>query len=136
MISTRITEQGGTRGWNGFEMPLTIKSRIEDGFAIVEIAGQLTLGPGLPVLREDIRKMLGAKQLSGLILQVSEVTQADSSGLGELTMVYTLATKRGCAIRLVEASARLKKMLEVTHLDGLLPTATDIPSAKAEIQKL
>lgn len=115
-------------------MALTIKSRFEEDFGILELAGQLTLGPGLSSLREDARKVLGGRKLAGLILYVPEVRQADSAGLGELTLVYTLATKRGCPIRLVEASAHLKKMLEVTHLDGLLPAVDDIRTAKAEMK--
>jgi len=115
-------------------MPLNIESRVEDSFAILELAGQLTVGPGLSTLRDDARKLLSSSKLSGLILHVSQITQADSAGLGELTLVYTLATKRGCPIRLVEASPHLRKMLEITHLDGLLPSAADINSAKQEMK--
>ncbi|MBV9405980.1 MAG: STAS domain-containing protein [Acidobacteriaceae bacterium] len=115
-------------------MPLNIESRLEDSFAILELAGQLTVGPALSTLRDDARKLLSSSKLSGLILHVSQITQADSAGLGELTLVYTLATKRGCPIRLVEASPHLRKMLEITHLDGLLPSAADINSAKQEMK--
>lgn len=115
-------------------MALKVRSRVEDGFAILEVAGQLTLGPELPALRDDARRVLGSGKLSGVIVQVSEVTQADSAGLGELTMLYTLASKRGYPIRLVDASPRLRKMLEVTHLDGLFPAAEDIRAAKAQMR--
>ncbi len=115
-------------------MALSIKSHVEDDFGILELAGQLTLGPGLSILRDDARKVLGTKKLSGLILHVSQVTQADSAGLGELTLVYTLASKRGCPIRLVQVTPHLRKMLEVTHLDGLLPATEDIGMAKAEMK--
>ena len=115
-------------------MPLNIKSRVEDSFAILELAGQLTVGPALGGLRHDARKLLGSPKLSGLILQVSEITAADSAGLGELTLVYTMATKRGCPIRLVEVNPHLRKMLEVTHLDGLLPSAADIDTAKEDMK--
>lgn len=109
---------------------LKVKARVEDGFAILELAGQLKLGPELSVLRDDVRKALGGDRISGVILQVSQVTEADSAGLGELTLVYTLASKRGYPIRLVQAGPHLKKMLEVTHLDGLFPEAADIRGAK------
>jgi len=114
---------------------LTIRSRFEDGFGILEVAGQLTLGPKLSTLRADARKVLGNARVAGLILHVSEVTKADSAGLGELTFVYTLASNRGCPVRLVEAGAHLKRMLEVTHLDALLPTADNVASAKAEMKR-
>ena len=114
-------------------MSLNVSSHVEDGFAVLDLSGTLTLGPSLSTLREGARKVLGTPKLFGLILRVSEVTQTDSSGLGELTVVYTLATKKGCPIWLAEASPSLKKMLEMTKLDGLLPSADTVASAKAEI---
>lgn len=116
-------------------MALTIKSHVEDGFGILELSGSLTLGPSLVTLRDSARQVLGATKLSGMVLRVSELTQTDSAGLGELTVVYTMAARRGCPIRLAEATASLRKMLEVTHLDGLLPCASDVTAAKTEMKQ-
>jgi anti-anti-sigma factor len=116
-------------------VPLTVTSHVEDGFAILELSGSLTLAPSLTTLRDNARQVLGIGNLSGIILRVSQVMQADSAGLGELTVIYTMATKRGCPIRLVEASPSLRKMLELTHLDGLLPTTSDVTAAKAEMKQ-
>ena len=70
-----------------------------------------------------------------MILHVSQVLTTDSAGLGELTVVYTLATKRRCPIILVGVSPTLQKMLEVTHLDALLPAATDFAAAKKRLKE-
>lgn len=115
-------------------MPLSVKSHVEDGFAIFELSGSLTLTPSLSALRDHARQVLAGTRISGIILRVSEVTQTDSSGLGELTAVYTIAAKRGCPIRLVEATPSLQKMLELTRLDGLLPCASDVMAAKMEMK--
>ncbi len=115
-------------------MPLTISSRLEDNFAILDLAGPLTLGPSLSSLRETARRTLEENKVAGMILRVAEVTSTDSAGLGELTVVYTFATKRGCPIMLMEVSPTLRKMLEVTHLDALLPWATDLSSAKKHLK--
>ncbi|MFL6350968.1 MAG: STAS domain-containing protein [Bryobacteraceae bacterium] len=116
-------------------MPLTLSSRVEDDFAILEVDGSLTLGPSLSTLRETARRILEETNVAGLILQVSHVTTADSAGLGELTLVYTLATNRRCPIMLVGVTSTLQKMLEVTHLDALLPSATDLASAKKRLKE-
>lgn len=116
-------------------MPLDVTSRVEDDFGILDLAGSLTLGPSLNALRDSARQLLNTKRLSGVILRVADVTNTDSSGLGELTVVYTLATKRGCPIRLVEVSSSLHKMLELTRLDGLLPSTNNVSSAKAEMKQ-
>lgn len=114
-------------------MLLNIESRIEDKFAVLDISGALTLGPSLHTLREAARKALDNNKLSGLILRVDGVTSTDSAGLGELTIVYTSATRRGCPIMLVEVSPNLRKMLETTRLDALLPSANDVASAKKQL---
>lgn len=116
-------------------MALKIASRIEEDIAILEISGSLTLGPHLNALRRATREALDAAKVSGLILDVKGVTATDSSGLGELTVVYSFASKRRCPILLVEVSATLLAMLEMTHLDGLLPTAADMRSAKKQLKQ-
>lgn len=116
-------------------MPLTVISRIEEHFAILELSGSLTLGPTLNTLREAARQVLNNNKVSGMILEMSGVTVTDSSGLGELTVVYTVATNRRCPIRLVAVSSNLKKMLEMTRIDELLPACPDVTSAKSDIKK-
>lgn len=116
-------------------MPLTIASRTEEGFAILELSGALTLGPHLPSLRRAVRKLLDETKASGLILQVSGVTATDSSGLGELTLVYSFASRRQCPLLLVGVSPTLNSMLEMTHLDGLLPAVPDIATAKKKLKR-
>jgi anti-sigma B factor antagonist len=122
-----------TQGIRG--VALTIDSRVEDGVAVLELSGSLTLGPQLPALRRTAREVLDKNRVSGLILKVSGLTATDSSGLGELTVVYTLASRRECPLLLVGVSASLRGMLEMTHLDGLLPAASDLASAKQQLKK-
>ena len=116
-------------------MALEVNSRVEEYFGVLELAGTLTIGPWLKSLRETAQELLGTKKLNGVILRVGGVTMTDSSGLGELTVVYTLAKKKGCPVRLVEVSSSLQKMLEMTRLDGLLPSAMDVSAAMADMKK-
>lgn len=116
-------------------MPLNIAQHVEDDIGVLEISGQLTLGPLLVELRNTARHLIEGNKLKGLILQVGSVTHTDSSGLGELTVVYSLATKKGCPLRLVGVRPELRKMLELTRLDGLLPSAADIAAAKNEFRR-
>jgi hypothetical protein len=43
--------------------------------------------------------------------------------------------KQGCPIRLVEVTSHLRKMLEMTRLDALLPSAKDVATAKEEMKE-
>jgi len=116
-------------------LPLTVISRVEDSFAILELTGSLTLGPTLSTLRETTRQVLNSNRLSGVILQMAGISVTDSSGLGELTVVYTLTAQRKCPIRLTNVSSNLKKMLEMTRIDELLPTSADVSTAKSEMRR-
>jgi anti-anti-sigma factor len=116
-------------------LPLTIASRAEEGIAILELSGALTLGPNLGSLRRAVRDVLDETKASGLILQVSGLTATDSSGLGELTLVYSFASRRKCRLVLVGVSPTLRSILEMTHLDGLLPSEPDIAAAKKRLKR-
>ncbi len=115
-------------------MPLTIEQRVEDGIGILTLSGNLTLGPSLVTLRNNARQLLDSQKLSGLVLDAGGLLQTDSSGLGELTLVYTLAAKRNCRLVLVRANPTLGKMLSVTRLDGLMPPISDMDTAKAQLK--
>lgn len=112
-------------------MSLTVTSLVEDGWAVLDIKGALTLGPALSAVREEAKKVLGNGKVAGLVLMVGDLTITDSSGLGELTVVYSLAAKKGCPVRLVGTSASLHRMLEMTRIDELLPTAASLAEAKS-----
>ena len=116
-------------------MALNVTSRIEDGFAILDLTGTLTLGPTLSKLRDTTRAVLADKKIGGLILHVGGINVVDSSGLGELTVVYTIAANRNCRLRLVEVTPNLRRMLDMTRIDELLPSSATIASAKSEIRQ-
>ena len=115
------------------KMALTVTNRVEEGFGVLQLAGPLTLGPSLSGLREAARQLLANAKLTGLILQVAEVTSVDSAGLGELTIVYNFANRQSMGIRLVGSTPSLLKMLDMTRLEELLPPAKDMQSAKQEL---
>src|SRR5579884_2975557 len=102
-------------------MPLSVNSRVENEIAILELEGTLTLGPALHRVRETAREVLAQNRVSGLVINLANVTSADSAGLGELTVVYTLAGKKSARVAIAGASSMLRSMLEITRLDGLLP---------------
>ena len=116
-------------------MLFSVKSRSDERFGVLELSGPLTLSPTLSTLREAALKMLGTPELLGLILHVSAVTTADSAGLGELTVVYTFASKRSCPLRLVGAPPNLRKILEMTRLEDLFHPVDSVTIAKKQMRQ-
>jgi anti-anti-sigma factor len=116
-------------------MALSIASRVENEIGILDLEGALTLGPALRNVRETARELLGRAKLLGLVVTVHEVTATDSAGLGELTVVYTFASRSSCKVALAGPNSKLGAMLEVTRLDGLLPMASDLAAAKKLVSR-
>jgi anti-anti-sigma factor len=117
-------------------MALNINSRPDRNFCVMTITGHLTLGPNLRTLQQAARKALETGSFDGMILDVSGIRYTDSAGLGELTIVYTLCTRKNCALVLVAVPNQLQQMLELTRLDALLPSAPDIETAKRQLKLL
>ena len=111
-------------------MPLSIEKQVEQNITVLLLSGPLTLGPSLYALNQAARKALESASTEALILDVAGVTSVDSAGLGELTLVYTLATRRNCRVVLVNVTPMLRHSLTVTHLDALLPSCGDVAAAK------
>ncbi len=115
-------------------MALTIGTRMEEEIAILELEGSLTLGPSLVSLRNAAREVLAKPKLSGIILDVQRITSVDSSGLGELTIVYSSASRHSCPMRLIGVTSNLQKMLQMTHLDAVLESAEELGTAKQQLR--
>jgi anti-anti-sigma factor len=111
-------------------MPLSITSRPDRNFQVITLTGNLTLGPHLKIVQQTARTALETASPDALILDVAGVKYTDSAGLGELTVVYSLCTRKGCALILVGVPNQLRQMLDLTRLDALLPSAADIEAAK------
>src|SRR5207245_591450 len=73
---------------------VVLSTRFAGSVAIVQLQGSLTLGPNLRRLAPNIEKTLVGKASTGLILNLAGVSDADSSGLGELVAIHTAAKRR------------------------------------------
>jgi anti-sigma B factor antagonist len=82
---------------------------------VIDAAGRITLGEGASAFRDLIRD-LSAKGDKKLVLNLSEVSYIDSSGIGELVSGFTTVTNHGGQLKLVGLSKRVKDLLQITKL--------------------
>jgi anti-sigma B factor antagonist len=61
---------------------------------VVDAAGRITLGEGASVFRDTIRDLV-AKGNKKLLINLSEVSYIDSSGIGEMVSGFTTVTNGG-----------------------------------------
>jgi anti-sigma B factor antagonist len=91
---------------------------------VIDAAGRITLGEGASAFRDIIRD-LAAKGDKKLLLNLSEVSYIDSSGIGELVSGFTTVTNHGGSLKLVGLSKRVKDLLQITKLYTVFETFDD-----------
>jgi anti-sigma B factor antagonist len=82
---------------------------------VVDVAGRITLGEGASTLRENIRNLV-AQGNKKILLNLSEVSYIDSSGIGELVSAFTTVTNQGGSLKLLGLTKRVKDLLQITKL--------------------
>ena len=90
-------------------------SRTVDGVEIISLQGKITIGSGDSQLREVITNAVNNGK-NKILLDMSQVTTIDSSGIGELVGSYTTVTNRGGKLKLLHLPAKLNELLHVTQL--------------------
>jgi len=92
-----------------------LTSRQVGDVTVVDAAGRITLGEGASVFRDTVRD-LAAKGNKKLLINLSEVSYIDSSGIGEMVSAFTSVTNSGGQLKLIGLSKRVKDLLQITKL--------------------
>ncbi len=80
---------------------------------LVKCSGRLT-SEVTSVLKEEVRPLLIARGI--VVLDFTEVSHLDSSGLGAVVGLYVSGKRSGCELRLVNFNQRVRELLGLTHL--------------------
>jgi len=99
---------------------LQIDTERTSGEFTFRCAGRLTSSTS-SVLQDAVKKAVSDNKT--IVLDLSNVTYMDSSGVGALVSVWVSAKRAGCELRLVSLSDRVKELLHLTNLDKLLATS-------------
>jgi anti-sigma B factor antagonist len=95
---------------------------------VVDAAGRITLGEGASVFRDMIRD-LAAKGNKKILVNLTEVSYIDSSGIGEMVSSFTTVTNHGGQLKLLGLTKRVKDLLQITKLYTVFEVFDDEPSA-------
>jgi anti-sigma B factor antagonist len=94
---------------------IQVTNRVVGDVSVVDVAGRITLGEGASALRENIRGLVG-KGNKKILLNLSDVSYIDSSGIGELVSGFTTVTNQGGVLKLLGLTKRVKDLLQITKL--------------------
>jgi len=121
--------------------PLGLKLQLEEkpNETIVHCKGRIT-AENSEVFQRQIRDLIPESRFQiatttrRIIVDLSNVTHVDSSGLGALLRVWTEAQNKGCDLELANLNPRVEKLVEITRLDTVFKRARVVaagPSAAA-----
>jgi anti-sigma B factor antagonist len=105
---------------------MKIELRSQDGFQVVALHGEVDMHSATG-LRE--RLLTALKTPSGLIVDMSEVSFIDSSGIAILVEGYKRAKQNSQTFALAGVRAAPMQVLQLTRLDKVFPLFQDVASA-------
>jgi anti-anti-sigma factor len=112
-------------------MSLTVSIRESDGVTIMDLRGRSTISGGESELLSGHLRELVAKGVGKLLLNLRELSQVDSSGVGIFIETYVSLKRHGGELKLLCPSGRVLQVLNVFHLPGIIPSFDDEAEALA-----
>lgn len=94
---------------------MIIESRVCKGVVILKLRGRMRIGDETRAVRTQINS-LAAARVPRILLDLGEVVQIDSSGIGELTRSYITVRGHGGQLKLLRLTRRLRELMGITKL--------------------
>lgn len=112
---------------------LSITQRQNKNVTVLDLEGQIRLGTGNIKLRETLRELAGQGK-HNVLINLANVAQIDSSGLGELVGGYVSIKKSGGEIKLLHLNSRVQELMVITKLYTVFDVYENEDEAVASFQ--
>jgi len=86
--------------------------------------GKATIGRANDFLDSQLRQLIEVGT-SKLLLNLTGVTQLDSSSIGSIVRAFTSLKHRGASLKLLRPRGNVKLVLEMVHLLDVIPSGED-----------
>ncbi len=97
--------------------PLSLRTYLDGDAALVHCTGKLTAGLTY-ILRDEVKPLI--PQYKKIVLDLTDLTQMDSMGLGTIVSLYVSAKTSGTALILVNLSPRVRDLFRITNVWSIL----------------
>ena len=109
-------------------MSVKLNTRQVGEVTVIDVSGRVTLGEGTSLIHEELRDRT-AKGNKKILLNLSEVSYMDRTGVGELVAGYTSATDAGGTVKLLGLTKHVKDVLLISKLYTVFEVHDDEASA-------
>lgn len=101
-----------------FEVNEPGRNDAEQSGAILRASGEIDLDTSA-FLKEQLQELINAHE-NVVVLDLSDVTFIDSSGLGALIVAYRAAQERGIDLKVSSPRPQVLKVMQISGLDQVL----------------
>ncbi len=98
-------------------MGLQLSVRHAADVVIVDLYGKATIGHANDFLDSHLGQLIEVGT-SKLLLNLTDVTQLDSSSIGSIVRAFTTLKHRGASLKLLSPRGNVRLVLETVHLPG------------------
>jgi anti-sigma B factor antagonist len=97
---------------------------------VVDLHGKATIGRDNDLLDNQLRQLIDEGN-DKILLNLTDVTQMDSSGISSVIRAFKSLKHRGASLRLLRPLGNVRLVLETVHLLDIVPTTEDETQAIA-----
>jgi anti-anti-sigma factor len=94
---------------------LQISIRESSGVTIVDLEGRATIGADNDLLKSNLQKLV-ASGARNLLLNLVDLTQVDSSGIGTIAATFVILSRQGGTLKLLSPRKRVRAAFDATRL--------------------
>jgi anti-sigma B factor antagonist len=96
--------------------PLSLRTYVEGDATIVQCTGKLVAGH-TSILRDEVKRLI--PESKKIVLDLTNLTQMDSLGLGSLVALYVSAKTAGTTLILINLSPRVRELFHITKVGSI-----------------
>lgn len=114
-------------------MDLQISSRKVGNVAVLDLRGRVLIGESNDALRAELYALV-ENSVRDVLVNLSDVTQIDSSGISTLVKTFVTLRRDGGNMKILNPNGFVRDVLEVTGLIRCFPTFADEATALASFR--
>jgi len=107
-------------------------SEVKPGVILIKLAGRVMLGTESQRI-ETLMAELIAKGHRNFVVDLSEVSHIDSTGIGRFIASFNQIRQVTGALRMAAATGQVRSSFHVTRLDSVFPFYDDVETACADL---
>jgi anti-sigma B factor antagonist len=115
------------------DVGLLISVRKFESITILDVRGRILIGDGNDMFGAELCKLAETTPCDVLV-NLAEVRQIDSSGIGTLVRLFVSLKRDGGDLKILNPTGLVRDVLEITGLINCLPTYTDEAMALASFR--